>query len=142
MTINPATRSTTRGRPRSSGEQACSRCARQVTKTYRLSTDRCCGICYRAALHQHGRCTACNRTRLVPGRDAAGTPLCVDCGGIPRDFHCSSCGTETYLLRARHCARCVLHDDLQTLLAPASRPTTGCSCLPACSRPPIAPKAS
>lgn len=117
MTINPATR----GRPRSTGEQACSRCARQVTKTYRLGTDRCCGICYRAALHQRGRCTACSRARLVPGRDAAGNQLCVDCAGIPRDFHCTSCGTETYLLRARHCARCVLHADLQILLAPAIR---------------------
>jgi hypothetical protein len=33
-----------------------------------------------------GGCACCGADRLLPGRDAAGAPICRDCAGITRDF--------------------------------------------------------
>ncbi|KPI13639.1 hypothetical protein OK006_10983 [Actinobacteria bacterium OK006] len=75
------------------------------------------------------RCPNCRADRLLPGRDAAGTPVRRDCAGIPRDFFCDRCGFEGLLLGGRLCERCTLADTLGRLLndgtgrvAPALQP--------------------
>ncbi|MFI1652293.1 hypothetical protein ACH4XT_35920 [Streptomyces avidinii] len=63
-----------------------------------------------------GCCPHCRADRLLPGRDAAGTPICRDCAGIVRDFFCDRCGFEGLLLGGRLCEHCTLADTLGRLL--------------------------
>jgi hypothetical protein len=70
----------------------------------------------RRAMHVRSHCPGCRADRLLPGRDAAGTPICRDCQGIVRDFFCDRCGFEGLLLGGRLCERCTLADTLGRLL--------------------------
>lgn len=54
-------------------------------------------------------------TRLLAGL-IDGQPACVDCAGIPKDFHCVSCGREDEPVRRGTCAHCCITDDLTLLL--------------------------
>lgn len=74
-----------------------------------------CRRCFQRATRQHGSCPACGTERLLPGlRD--GDPVCAPCAGIDYDFTCARCGAEDEHRRDHQCARCVLRDDLTTLL--------------------------
>lgn len=75
-----------------------------------------CGRCYYRAMQCRGACPACGVERLLPGLDADRVPICRDCAGIPRDFHCTRCGEEADRGRRGLCHRCCLQDDLATLL--------------------------
>ncbi|GES36743.1 hypothetical protein RAJCM14343_1996 [Rhodococcus aetherivorans] len=55
---------------------------------------------------------------MLPGRDAAGAAVCVDCAGIALDLHCHRCGHEEERYRAMLCARCALREDLLAMLRP------------------------
>lgn len=100
-------------RPRSPAE--CVRCGRTGV---RLATTwpegRICRRCYQRATRIHGPCPGCNYDRLLPGL-LAGEPCCVDCAGIPKDFHCTRCGREDEPVRTGLCAHCCLTDDLTNL---------------------------
>lgn len=100
-------------RPRSRAE--CVRCGRTGV---RLATTwpegRICRRCYQRATRIHGPCPGCSDDRLLPGL-LAGEPCCVDCAGIPKDFHCSRCGREDEPVRTGLCAHCCLTDDLADL---------------------------
>ena len=53
---------------------------------------------------------------MLPGR-INGEPACVDCAGIPDDFHCVGCGAEAeHYRRPGLCARCALRTDLTVLM--------------------------
>ncbi|WP_183061589.1 recombinase XerD [Motilibacter peucedani] len=56
----------------------------------------------------------------MPGLDAEGRRLCVECAGITTPLRCTRCGTEEELYRKGACARCALRDDLAALLPPTS----------------------
>lgn len=118
MTIDPQRRNTQRGRPRVAGALECADCLRVALKSYRLGTRRLCGICYRAAAHQRGRCQSCGQNRLVPYRDSSDQPICPECAGDPGRFTCRSCAEEIYLYRAGQCVRCVIREDLTGILSP------------------------
>jgi len=45
-----------------------------------------------------------------------GEPVCTSCAGITRDFHCARCRHEGHLNADHLCTRCVLHDQLTSLL--------------------------
>lgn len=75
-----------------------------------------CRLCYQRAARTHGTCPGCGTDRLVPGLDGRGCPVCVDCAGIPADFHCIQCSAEEEPYRARRHARCCLRDHLAELL--------------------------
>ncbi|WP_448388592.1 hypothetical protein [Microbacterium aurum] len=75
-----------------------------------------CRRCYQRAARIHGTCDGCGRHRLLPGL-LDGTPCCVDCAGIPKDFHCTRCGREDEPVRIGLCAHCCLTDDLTALLS-------------------------
>jgi len=79
-----------------------------------------CGACFTAAVRTYGTCAFCGEHRLLPGRSAAGAPLCRDCAGITTTLTCDRCGREAERLRAGHCARCVLTADLEHILRPTS----------------------
>jgi hypothetical protein len=64
----------------------------------------------------HGRCPGCGYLRMLPGRSACGEPVCASCAGITRDFRCTRCRHEGHPWAGRLCARCVLHDQLTSLL--------------------------
>ncbi|NQX10313.1 site-specific recombinase [Microbacteriaceae bacterium VKM Ac-2855] len=59
---------------------------------------------------------------MLPGRNAAGTPICRDCAGITTALTCDRCGTEAERFRGGVCVRCVLRDDLGELLQPTTPP--------------------
>lgn len=112
-----------RGRPRATGDKLCGRCHRLVPKIVaRWPDGPVCFACFSTAARTRGTCTACHTERLVPGRDPAGRPLCVECAGITTSLRCHRCGGEEELYRKGTCARCALRDDLDRLL-PAASPT-------------------
>jgi hypothetical protein len=95
----------------------CVRCRRQVDRhEVTWPEGRLCKRCYQRATRIHGVCPGCLQQRLLPGLDPQQQPICTDCAGIPRDFHCIRCGEEDDPHRARLCARCCLRDDLADLL--------------------------
>jgi hypothetical protein len=55
---------------------------------------------------------------MLPGLDTKGRSICVDCAGIPAQFHCETCHEERPRYRRGTCARCSLRADLAHLLAP------------------------
>jgi hypothetical protein len=95
----------------------CARCRRWVDRHEATWPEgRLCKRCFQRATRFHGVCPGCQQQRLLPGLDAEQRPICTDCAGIPRDFHCPRCGEEDEPHRAGLCARCCLRDDLAALL--------------------------
>lgn len=116
MTIDIHPRSTTRGRPRTTGTFTCARCGRQSRKARtRWPDGRVCGTCFYQAMRTYGTCPGCGDHRLLPGR-VDGEAVCGDCAGIVSDLRCQACGVEAEHYRRDICARCVLCEDLTTLL--------------------------
>lgn len=61
-------RSTTRGRPRTTGTVICARCHRGVGRARTTWPEGpICGICYHQATRTHGTCPGCGQHRLLPG---------------------------------------------------------------------------
>lgn len=75
-----------------------------------------CIQCYHAARGRVGACSGCHVDRTVPGLDAEGAPLCIDCAGLPIDLRCRRCGEEGDRLERDICTRCTLRDRLSVLL--------------------------
>ncbi|MDJ0363422.1 hypothetical protein QMK32_24750, partial [Rhodococcus sp. H29-C3] len=59
---------------------------------------------------------------MTPGLSPAGQPICRECAGITTALDCTNCSREAERLRAGHCARCVVTDDLTTTLRPYDPP--------------------
>ena len=122
-------RSTSRGRPRTTGTATCARCGRTTGRTRATWPEgRICGPCFTTATRTHGICPGCSQHRLLPGRpETSEGPRCAPCAGIRHDFHCSRCNTEGEFYRRGICARCALRDDLNELLLahPADPETAG-----------------
>ncbi len=97
----------------------CARCgdlAPKSTTKYRFPEGLICGRCDDHAIHTHGACASRLAERLLPGINAKGEQICVDCAGIQRDFHCRRCSQEGAIFRAGVCERCALSDDLDEIL--------------------------
>lgn len=111
-------RSTSRGRPRTTGTATCARCGRNVGRTRATWPEgRICGPCFTTATRTHGTCPDCGQNRLLPGPpETSGGPRCAPCTGILHDFHCTRCNVEGEFYRRGVCARCALRDDLNELL--------------------------
>ncbi|WP_433232532.1 hypothetical protein [Actinomadura formosensis] len=92
----------------------CVRCGRRAAKSANWEGLICRTCCEKAA-RTFGTCPGCGIERLLPGR-RDGAPVCRDCAGITRDFHCDRCGNEAHLLGRRLCERCTLSDQLAELL--------------------------
>ena len=107
-------RSTTRGRPRTTGTVICARCHRGVGRARTTWPEGpICGICYHQATRTHGTCPGCGQHRLLPGPpNDAGQPCCAPCAGIAQDFACARCGHEGEFYRRGICARWALREDL------------------------------
>ncbi len=70
-----------------------------------------------AALDIHGVCPSCGDQRILPGRDADGTPICPACAGIVhRVFRCRRCQSEGLLYHGKLCVRCTVTDRIAALL--------------------------
>jgi RecJ-like exonuclease len=96
--------------PRSA--QECARCTRTGSRFATTWPEgRICRRCYQRATRIRGLCPGCRDDRLLPGLIDA-MPACVDCAGIPKDFHCTRCGREDEPVRVGLCAHCCLTDDL------------------------------
>ena len=119
-------RSTTRGRPRTTGRVICARCHRAAGKARtRWPEGPICGTCFYRATRTRGTCPTCGEDRLLPGPPTEdGAPTCAPCAGIVQDFRCSRCGHEgEFFRRGRLCARCALRDDLTAeFVTPAAEP--------------------
>jgi hypothetical protein len=126
MNTDPPTgltpRSTTRGRPRTTGAVICARCHRGVGRARTTWPEGpICGICYHQATRTHGTCPGCGQHRLLPGPpNNAGQPCCAPCAGIAQDFACARCGHQGEFYRRGICARCALREDLTGELLPGS----------------------
>lgn len=98
-------------------EKLCARCRTPAARLGAIWPEgRLCRRCYQRAARTHGTCPGCGTQRLLPGLNSTGSPICVDCAGLPADFHCTQCSTEEEPYRARRCARCCLQDHLADLL--------------------------
>src|SRR5690606_12231608 len=119
-------RSTTRGRPRTTGVVTCARRHRAAGKARtRWPEGPIGGPSFSRATRTHGTCPACGEDRLLPGPPTEdGAPTCGPCAGIVQDFHCTRCGHEgEFYRRGRLCARCALREDLTAeLVTPAAEP--------------------
>ena len=94
----------------------CVRCRRPGQKVAKVMTDGpLCGGCRGDAFRRRGRCSSCGVTRLLPGADATGALLCLDCAGeAGRSYVCRRCGTEWELVRGL-CEWCHIGDVLDEL---------------------------
>ncbi|WP_136642203.1 hypothetical protein [Subtercola vilae] len=93
--------------------RSCARCDRSSVRFATTWPEgRICRKCYQTATRIHGTCPTC---RLLPGL-TDGIPCCVDCAGIPKDFHCTRCNREDEPVRQGLCAHCCLTDDLTIML--------------------------
>jgi hypothetical protein len=95
--------------------RTCARCQRTMPKAANFSDGSICRTCLCKALRTYETCPQCNTVRLLPGRDTTGTPICRDCAGITRNFSCTRCKCEGYLV-AGLCHKCRLSDQLTELL--------------------------
>jgi hypothetical protein len=95
---------------------ACARCGEDRRIVARWPEGPICNSCYNKAKWKQGTCAGCGCLRQLPGRDAAGSALCVDCAGLDLDLICANCGTESYLPAGHRCPRCLLGDRLTFLL--------------------------
>jgi hypothetical protein len=113
-----------RGRPRSTRPSPpCARCHAETGKIrVRWPDGQICGRCFTTAVRTYDTCASCGDTRLVPGRSADGSKICVDCAGITTNLRCDRCGREAERYSHGLCARCVVTDDLVTLLRPNNPP--------------------
>lgn len=118
--IDPTARSTTRGRPRvTTGTIECTRCHRKAnTMRVYWPGDQLCHSCFYTAMRTYGICPSCGHDGVLPGRRNRTDlhPVCLTCAGIPGNFTCRTCHREGELHRRGECARCVLRNDLCTIL--------------------------
>ena len=94
----------------------CARCGRRAGLAANWTDGPVCRTCYERAARTYGQCPGCGASRLLPGRNAGGTPICRDCAPITRDFFCDRCGFEGLLLAGRLCERCTLASRLTAAL--------------------------
>ncbi|CAN5374363.1 hypothetical protein BH09ACT4_BH09ACT4_17670 [soil metagenome] len=59
---------------------------------------------------------------MLPGRSPDADHICRDCAGITTLLVCGRCGAEAERFRNGACARCVVREDLESLLKPNSPP--------------------
>ena len=57
---------------------------------------------------------------MLPGRSPVGKHICRDCAEITTLLVCHRCGSEVERFRKGVCARCVVREDLESLLKPNS----------------------
>lgn len=57
---------------------------------------------------------------MLPGRSPEGEHICRDCAGITTLLTCVRCGVEAERFRKGACARCVVREDLESVLNPNS----------------------
>jgi len=95
----------------------CARCQRLRPVQVRWPIGPVCATCYAAVLDTPGACGQCQATAPLVGRDEQGSPLCGPCCGLPAHT-CRRCGRAGRRYADQVCARCVLEDRLNELLAP------------------------
>jgi hypothetical protein len=95
----------------------CCRCDRIRVVKARWPIGPVCDTCYLAILNSPSECAHCRAVRPLIGLDPDGTPICGPCAGIDADYTCTRCGHSGNPYGAGLCARCVLADRLQKLLA-------------------------
>ena len=96
----------------------CVRCCQTVSRNRGANWPEgfVCRRCYQQATRRHGCCPGCRTARLLPGLSPTGDPICADCAGLPKNFHCKSCGQEADPYRFGLCVRCVIRADLSIAL--------------------------
>lgn len=75
-----------------------------------------CQTCIRRGLKRRGSCAQCGTDRILPGLDAGGNGICVDCAGIPDSYLCATCGTEGEQWFSATCLSCSLRRRLEEIL--------------------------
>ncbi|MFE3543856.1 hypothetical protein ACFXK0_12890 [Nocardia sp. NPDC059177] len=80
-----------------------------------------CLNCYSQVRNEPTECPDCHQRRPLIGRGTAGVRVCGPCVGVDIVFACHHCGASGELYRANQCARCVLTEQVDALLA---RPDT------------------
>lgn len=96
--------------------QTCARCTRSRPVTAHLPLGPTCGSCY-CSLHDHpASCAGCREFRVLIGHDDRG-PVCGPCAGSTLDPRCRTCGRPGRHHTGEKCARCVLTDRVDDLLA-------------------------
>lgn len=103
--------------PPRSARWICARCGRDHNAYRRWPEGHVCHRCVLAALDIHGICPGCGVTRILPGRDTHGDPICPTCAGIAHSvFACRRCQAEGRLYHGKLCVRCTVSDRIAALL--------------------------
>lgn len=94
----------------------CARCGRRQKGAQAWPEGPVCQTCIRRGVKRRGRCPLCGTDRILPGLDADGNGICVDCAGIPDSYVCATCGTEGELWFKATCLSCSLRRRLEAIL--------------------------
>lgn len=92
----------------------CSRCGKPATVSAVWATGPVCTNCRYVGLEARTTCTGCGASRRPDPRHPSGQ--CSDCLDLPPLNVCAACGREDRIYRAGNCYRCVLVDEVDTLL--------------------------
>ncbi|MGD0881691.1 MAG: hypothetical protein ABSB09_09010 [Acidimicrobiales bacterium] len=94
----------------------CARCDRLQREVEKWPEGPVCRTCVRHGLKRRGCCPGCGVDRILPGLDAEGHGVCLDCAGISRSFTCATCRTEGEQWFSSTCLVCSLRRRLTELL--------------------------
>jgi hypothetical protein len=94
----------------------CARCGRLRPVHVRWPIGPVCSGCYAAVLDSSEQCSLCGTVAPLVGRDAGGASLCGPCSGLSAHL-CRRCGWAGRRYANEVCARCVLDDRLNCLMA-------------------------
>lgn len=96
--------------------RTCARCSRSRPVQALIPLGPVCNTCH-IALHDHpAACAGCREIRVLIGRDARGL-VCGPCAGNALDPRCRTCSRPGRHHTGDKCARCVLPDRIDDLLA-------------------------
>ncbi|MGH3715237.1 MAG: hypothetical protein ACRDT4_17500 [Micromonosporaceae bacterium] len=102
----------------------CCRCRRRRKIRARWPGGPVCGNCYETARANPRPCPACGQRRVLTGTGDDGATVCGPCAGATSDFQCVECGQWCEPFAGGRCARRVLRERVQQILAgpPADSP--------------------
>ncbi|MEU9108742.1 hypothetical protein AB0D54_31295 [Streptomyces xanthophaeus] len=100
----------------------CALCATIAEVCARWPLGPVCKPCYCKARTHPGTCPACRRPRVLIARQDS-LRVCGPCAGHDDPYACPRCANpRSYMVRGL-CDRCALHDELDTVLGPATAET-------------------
>jgi hypothetical protein len=100
-------------------QRRCDQCGRVTTIERRVDEQLVCYSCWETRLNARAVCERCGQLAR-PAKSEHNRGLCEDCAQDPLGLPCSRCGHRGRNYERELCARCVLSDRLDVLIAAAT----------------------